>query len=71
MLRPVCEEAGLGMPPIAFTTTNASETLSSAGCIKEKNYLKKTYTCSFINHLKELIDEQDREVVYAVIGIPI
>ena len=65
MLRPVREEAGLGIPPPAFTT-NASESINAM--IKKKVDYKKNEFPAFMNHLKQIIDEQDRELERAVIG---
>ena len=65
MLRPVREEEGLGIPPPAFTT-NASESINAM--LKKKVDYKKNELPAFMNHLKQIIDEQDRELERAVIG---
>ncbi len=65
MLKPVREEAGLGMPPSSFTT-NASESLNAM--LKRKVNFKKNELPEFVRLLKQLIDEQERELERAVIG---
>ena len=65
MLRPVREEAGLGCPPQPFTT-NPSEAVNAV--IKNQVNYKSSHLTQFIQHLKAVIDEQDREVERAVIG---
>ena len=65
MLRPVCEEAGLGSPPVAFYT-NASETINAT--IKAKVQYKRNELPQFISKLRELASEQQQEVEKAVIG---
>ena len=57
MLRCVREECGLGCPP-DILTTNASESVNAV--LKRK--------VDFIDKLKELVQEQQREVERAVIG---
>ena len=64
MLSPVREDAGLGVPLSAFTT-NASESITAM--LKRKVNYKKSVLVAFIQHLKELIDEQQRELECAVI----
>ena len=64
MLSPVREDAGLGVPPSAFTT-NASESITAM--LKRKVNYKKSELVAFIQHLKELIEEQQRELERAVI----
>ena len=59
MLRPVREEAGLGCPPEPFTT-NSSEAVNAV--------IKNQVNYKSHQHLKTVIDEQDREVERAVIG---
>ena len=54
MLKPVREEARLGRPPSSFTT-NACELINAV-------------LPAFIDHVKQLVGEQDREVKRAVIG---
>ena len=65
MLKPVREEAGLGYPPTQFTT-NASESLNAM--IKRKVSYNKNELPAFVAHLKEVVNEQQREVERAVIG---
>lgn len=65
MLRPVREDAGLGIPPSRFTT-NASESVNAI--LKRKVEYKKNELPTFMNHLKQVVDEQEREVERAVIG---
>ena len=64
MLSPVREDSGLGVPLSAFTT-NASESITAM--LKRKVNYKKSELVAFIQHLKELIDEQQRELERAVI----
>ena len=64
MLKTVRVEAGLGSPPQPFTT-NASETTNSV--IKAHVLYKHSKLMEFVNHLKDVIDEQEREVERAVI----
>jgi len=64
MLRPLHEDAELGVPPSAFST-NASESVNAM--LKRKVDYKKNELPIFIQHLKELIDEQQREIERAVI----
>ena len=64
MIRPRREEAGLGSPPEAFYT-NASECINSI--IKKKVCYKSSDIPDLIAKLKELEDEQNREVEMAVI----
>ena len=63
MLRPVREEAGLGSPLSAFIT---SESLNAMP--KRKTDYKKHDLPVFVQHLKELIEEQQREIERAIIG---
>ena len=65
MLKSVREECGLGFPPAAFTT-NASESLNAM--LKHKVDYKKNELPLFIEKVKELVNEQRREVERAVIG---
>lgn len=64
MLRSVSEEAGLGSPPAQFST-NASEAVNNL--IKQKVDYKRHELPSFIGKLRELCDEQEREVERAVV----
>ena len=65
MLKSVREEAGLGCPPDQFTT-NSSEAVNSV--IKKHMNFKSHQLVDFVQHMKEVVDEQDREVERAVIG---
>ena len=65
MLQPMREDAGLGFPPASFTT-NACESLNAM--LKRKVNYKKNELPAFVDHLKSLIDEQERELERAVIG---
>lgn len=65
MLKSVREECGLGFPPAAFTT-NASESLNAM--LKHKVDYKKNELPLFIEKVKELVNEQRREVECSVIG---
>lgn len=65
MLRPVREDAGLGVPPSAFTT-NASESINAV--LKRKVDYKKSDLTVFVDFLKQVIDDQQREVERAVLG---
>ena len=65
MLKPVRREAGLGNPPLPFTT-NASESFNAI--LNRKADYKKNELHVFINHLKQVVDEQEKEVERAVIG---
>ena len=64
MLQPMKEDAGLGCPPAAFTT-KASESLNAV--LKRKVSYKKNEVPEFVKHLKNLNDEQERELEKAVI----
>ena len=58
MIKSIREEAGLGTPPKPFTT-NASETINSV--IKAHVSYKPSQLMKFVEKLKELVDEQERE----------
>ena len=64
MLKTVRTEAGIGSPPQPFTT-NASETTNSV--IKAHVAYKHIQLMEFVNHLKDVVDEQEREVERAVV----
>ena len=64
MIKSIREEAGLGKPPKPFTT-NASETINSV--IKSHVSYKPSQLMEFVEKLKELVDEQEREIERAVI----
>ena len=59
MLKTVCAEAGLGSPPQPFTT-NARETTNSL--IKAHVKYAHSQLMEFVNHLKDVVDKQEREV---------
>ena len=65
MLRPIREECGLGTPPDTFTT-NASESINAL--LKHKVDYKRSELPIFIDKVKQLIDEQEKEVERAVIN---
>ena len=65
MLRPVREKAGLGVPPSRFTTI-ASELINAM--LKRQAEYKRNELPAFMNHLKQLIDKQEREVERDVVG---
>lgn len=65
MLKSVRREAGLRNPPSPFTT-NASESMNAI--LKRKVNYKKNELHVFMNHLKQLVDEQEKEIKRAVIG---
>jgi len=62
-IRPVREEAGLGNPPEMFTT-NASESLNAV--IKSKVDYQKNELNKFIEKMRCLVDDQQKEVERAV-----
>ena len=64
MLKAIRTEAGLGSPPRIFTT-NASETTNSI--IKSHVSHKSCRLMEFVTHLKDIVDEQEREVERAVL----
>ena len=64
MLKPIREDALLGCPPCSFTT-NASETANSI--IKNKVDYKQSQLLEFVEKLKQVIDDQEKEVEKAVI----
>ena len=65
MIAVVREECGLGSPPTAFTT-NASETANYM--LKHKVNYKKSELSEFLTKLRQLIEDQQREVEKAIIG---
>ena len=65
MLRSMREECGLGSPPSRFTT-NACETANSM--LKSQTNYKRSEMFEFLEKLKQLIYEQDREIERAIIG---
>ena len=64
MLRSVREDCGLGNPPSTFTT-NASESLNAL--LKNKMDYKKSELPTFVEKLKEICNEQDKEAEKAVL----
>ena len=65
MLRPVRIKAGLGNPPIAFTT-NASESINAL--LKNQVEYKKNDVPVFLDKLQAAINEQQREVERAIVN---
>lgn len=65
MLKSVREKAMLGSPPEPFTT-NASESVNAM--LKRKVDYKRSELPVFLDRLKELIQEQDDEIMRALIG---
>jgi hypothetical protein len=65
MLKPLRIDAGLGSPPAHFTT-NSSESINAI--LKRKKDFKNNELPEFVRKLKELIDEQERELERAVAG---
>ena len=65
MLSSIREECGLGLPPAPFTT-NACETANSV--LKKNVNYEKNELPEFLKKLKELVNEQDREVERSLIG---
>ena len=64
MLKSVRRKGGLGDPPKQFTT-NASESVNSV--LKSKVDYKKSELPEFLDKLKSVIDEQERELERAII----
>ena len=64
MLHPVRMRAGLGNPPIAFTT-NASESINAL--LKNLVEFKRSDVPVFLDQLQSAIDEQQKEVERAII----
>ena len=65
MLKPIREECGLGCPPEPFTT-NTSESINAM--LKRKLDYKQSELPAFIDKVKELVNEQQKELERAVIG---
>lgn len=65
MLRPIREECGLGCPPQPFTT-NASKSINEL--LNNKVDYKKTELPLFIEKVKDIVKEQQKEVERAIIG---
>lgn len=62
MLRSIREECGLGSPPSTFTCETANSML------KNQAHYKRSEMFEFLEKLKQLISEQDREAERALIG---
>lgn len=65
MLRPVFIRAGLGNPPVTFTT-NASESINAL--LKNQVEYKKNDVPVFLDKLQGAVDEQQREVERAIVN---
>jgi hypothetical protein len=65
MLKSVRRSAGLGDPPTLFTT-NASESVNSL--VKNRMDYKKHELPEFLDKLKSVIDDQEKEMEKAIIG---
>ena len=65
MLSTIREECGLSSPPVPFTT-NACETANSM--LKNHTNYKKSEIFEFLQKLKGLINEQEREIERAIVG---
>ena len=65
MLLPVRKEAGLGSPPEPFYT-NSSECINNV--LKVKVDYKRTELTLFVDKLRQLVQDQQREVEKAIIG---
>lgn len=65
MLKATRRKAGLGNPPLHFTT-NASESINSV--LKNKVDYKKSELPQFLDKLRSVISEQERELERAIIG---
>ena len=65
MRKDICEAAGLGSPPSIFTT-NSSEAINSM--LKKQVSFKKTQWPKFVRQMKELVDEQQNEIICSLSG---
>jgi hypothetical protein len=65
MLRPIREDCGLGNPPNIFTT-NPSESMNAL--LKRKVDFKRSELPLFIEKIKEVVTEQQKEVERAIIN---
>ena len=65
MLQSVREECDLGLPPTPFTT-NACETANSM--LKNQTKHKRSEMLEFLQKLKDLICEQEREMERSIVG---
>ena len=64
MLKQIREDAGLGCPPDPFTT-NASETANFV--LKNKVDYKHNQLLEFVDKLKQVVDDQEKEIEKAVL----
>ena len=64
MLRSKRRQCGLGDPPSSFTT-NASESINAV--VKNRVDYKKSDVPVFLDNLKAVIDEQQRELERAIV----
>ena len=64
MLKSICRKAGLGNPPTPFTT-NTSESVNSL--LKHGMDYKKSELPEFLDKLKSVIDDQEKEMEKAVL----
>ena len=65
MHKDIREAAGLGSPPSIFTT-NSSEAINSV--LKKQVSFKKTQWPEFVRQMKELVDEQQNEIIHSLSG---
>ena len=65
MRKDIREAAGLGSPPSIFTT-NSSEAMNSV--LKKQVSYKKTQWPEFVQQMKELVDEQQNEIIRSLSG---
>ena len=65
MRKDIREAAGLGSPPSIFTT-NSSEAINSV--LKKRVSYKKTQWPEFVQQMKQLVDEQQNEIVRSLSG---
>ena len=65
MRKDIREAAGLGSPPSIFTT-NASEAINSV--LKKQVSFKKTQWPEFVQQMKQVVDEQQNEIVRSLSG---
>lgn len=65
MRKDIREAAGLGSPPSIFTT-NSSEAINSV--LKKQVSFKKTQWPEFVRQMKELVNEQQNEIIRSLSG---
>ena len=65
MLKQIRQQAGLGAPPSSFTT-NTCESINAI--LKRKVDFKKNALPTFVHHLKQFVEEQQREVERAIVA---